>query len=823
MKKILGVLLLLAVIGIGAPKVHAITLDDLAKEISSLKSQIVDLKTQLSAAALNATKVGTSTQPKTTITPASCEWKNAADLTQTDGLAGQTCLDWAQSFAGSGITLNKVRTAGLKDPSLAEIGKCGYVDVPALLNSSSNLAGYSSLTEKPIRGSLHLPPNIAVSSFMVETQVCVPLIVEKSGIVDVSKPGTEILKSDIQKLDVPVSNFLSLSKNLYRGLSKDLEVMKLQDYLKANGYLNKSTGSSGDYGPKTETAVRSLQRALGVSAVGIVGPQTRTLLGGGASTDSTVKSNVLGQISMWYGKVNQHRDPNGQWMTDPDGSAGAGNYSQWGNDGWGDRKVEYCQRFWPGTTSVEEAGTATITTWHNAGNVGDYTSTKPVFSCVGSQIVTPTPSVITDRSTGGSGSIFPPGCTSGLGYSSTTGLPCSGSSLGGGTGTTPPSLCNSLTPSIRVISPNGGETYTAGQQVTVKWNDCNIPQDALVTIDLTYLTDYGFVSNNILLSPFTTINDGVEIVTLPSQPFNGQQFGLHYKISVFLVNSDTGDRSDNLFTINGPSTDVACTPTTAPYIKVISPNGGETFTAGQQITVKWTSCNALPTTQLDIQLYYLNPDVPGLNGYFGLNNMTLNDGEETVLVPDPATFGWLTGTHFKVRVRPIYTSPISEDMSDNLFTINNSPCSIQITKLTQANQTLFNTTNLEIYKFKLTNLSTSHPCFVDSNAFNITFFTSGQNSSISNFRLIDSESNQQYGWTIGVLPSSGILTIPNMNGWLTPGATKIFSFKTDVSGLPNFPGQYVATVMNSLIGHDSVTGTTINPAVPAEVQTMTTQ
>ena len=27
-------------------------------------------------------------------------------------------------------------------------------------------------------------------------------------------------------------------------------------------------------------------------------------------------------------------------------------YSQWGSEGWGDRKLEYCQRFWPDTVEI---------------------------------------------------------------------------------------------------------------------------------------------------------------------------------------------------------------------------------------------------------------------------------------------------------------------------------------------------------------------------------------------------------------------------------------------------------------------------------------
>ena len=86
------------------------------------------------------------------------------------------------------------------------------------------------------------------------------------------------------------------------------------------------------------------------------------------------------RISMWHGKVNQHNE-NGTWMTDPDGTAGAGNYAQFGNDGWGDRKLEYCQRFWPDTLAVEPMGAEEIV-FYTRGNAQAYLTTKPVWECV---------------------------------------------------------------------------------------------------------------------------------------------------------------------------------------------------------------------------------------------------------------------------------------------------------------------------------------------------------------------------------------------------------------------------------------------------------
>ena len=87
------------------------------------------------------------------------------------------------------------------------------------------------------------------------------------------------------------------------------------------------------------------------------------------------------RISIWYGKVNQHNE-NGTWMTDPDGSAGAGNFAQWGDDGWGDRKLEYCQRFWPDTVDVQLRENPEQIVFYTAGNQQAYLTTKPVWECV---------------------------------------------------------------------------------------------------------------------------------------------------------------------------------------------------------------------------------------------------------------------------------------------------------------------------------------------------------------------------------------------------------------------------------------------------------
>ncbi len=122
-----------------------------------------------------------------------------------------------------------------------------------------------------------------------------------------------------------------------------------------------------------------------------------------------------------------------------------------------------------------------------------------------------------------------------------------------------------------------------------------------------------------------------------------------------------------------------CLPTSAPSITVLSPNGGETYTAGQQITVKWRGCR-LPSDRVVVSLYNVtNNSYTYFSGTL-LDRSVPNSGSLTVNLPvQNSTFltltgsstSFVTGTNFKVRVNafPAEENTI-EDYSDSLFTIN---------------------------------------------------------------------------------------------------------------------------------------------------------
>jgi len=106
---------------------------------------------------------------------------------------------------------------------------------------------------------------------------------------------------------------------------------------------------------------------------------------------------------------------------------------------------------------------------------------------------------------------------------------------------------STTTPWLKVISPNGGETYTAGQQITVKWESCNIGGHPIgVVLNKANMNwDDG---NPIVFATGapedSTPNDGIETFTIPAS-VNPEQ----YKIGIQRDNSNYEDSSDNSFTI----------------------------------------------------------------------------------------------------------------------------------------------------------------------------------------------------------------------------------------------------------------------------------
>ena len=133
------------------------------------------------------------------------------------------------------------------------------------------------------------------------------------------------------------------------------------------------------------------------------------------------------------------------------------------------------------------------------------------------------------------------------------------------------------------------------------------------------------------------------------------------------------------------TTNSDCTPATTPWIKVLSPNGGETYTAGQKITVKWSSCKAIAPISIilikhDSSLPYNQSegqgDYAGFNlGGFNPNTGVSNTGSLQVTLPSISNANLTPGQHYFISIAGQDDSSIgsgfnARDYSDNLFTIN---------------------------------------------------------------------------------------------------------------------------------------------------------
>jgi hypothetical protein len=130
--------------------------------------------------------------------------------------------------------------------------------------------------------------------------------------------------------------------------------------------------------------------------------------------------------------------------------------------------------------------------------------------------------------------------------------------------------------SITLFSPNGGETYTAGNQITVKWQTKNVAPTAGIWIHLD-TADGRHLNNGDLVSSWTDApNNGEKTVTIPVDIPAGQ-----YKLAV-TVGQELEDVSDNYFTIT------SATPTITQEqarILVLQTWGGCTPDTCESVTV----------------------------------------------------------------------------------------------------------------------------------------------------------------------------------------------------------------------------------------------
>ncbi|MBK5215381.1 MAG: peptidoglycan-binding protein [Candidatus Pacebacteria bacterium] len=243
-------------------------------------------------------------------------------------------------------------------------------------------------------------------------------------------------------------------------------------------------------------------------------------------------------------------------------------------------------------------------------------------------------------------------------------LGCNGTTYSSTTGQACPE--GTVTPSITVLSPKGGETYIAGQQITVKWESKNV----VASIVGIMLVD----SNNLTTATtivYPTLNDGIETITLPE--VSGQNF------KIFITNDQTGGAYSNTFKI--VKLDITPVETETPSVTVLSPNGGEIYKQGAPIAISLSGGLYLTRVGLVYPDFDPNKPISDGNSVYWLHAAT-DAGKSYVW--DGLSYedqsGWRAGTgNYKIlAIRGDYgikCDPISNcayDISDNYFTIKSS-------------------------------------------------------------------------------------------------------------------------------------------------------
>ncbi len=107
-------------------------------------------------------------------------------------------------------------------------------------------------------------------------------LAETATTTEAMQAKVQFLTNQIKDLQAQVANLqagqiIKINKTLYLGLFGE-EVKLLQQILKTDPEIYPEGLITGFYGPKTEKAVKRLQKKLGIADVGIVGPQTRAKL-----------------------------------------------------------------------------------------------------------------------------------------------------------------------------------------------------------------------------------------------------------------------------------------------------------------------------------------------------------------------------------------------------------------------------------------------------------------------------------------------------------------------------------------------------------------
>ena len=174
---------------------------------------------------------------------------------------------------------------------------------------------------------------------------------------------------------------------------------------------------------------------------------------------------------------------------------------------------------------------------------------------------------------------------------------------------------------IIVVSPNGGETFTAGSVQVVTWSYNQNLISASSSFNIYLIGGPGATPETYTIGSYISLPSGSATSTILETDVIMPPTASAGLYRIMIDNSSVGgavytDYSDDYFTINAAT----------PSITVTSPNGGEVWVASSSQVITWTS-NATSTALVRIDL--LTPGGVVAHTF----SDTLNDGSETITVP----------------------------------------------------------------------------------------------------------------------------------------------------------------------------------------------
>lgn len=190
--------------------------------------------------------------------------------------------------------------------------------------------------------------------------------------------------------------------------------------------------------------------------------------------------------------------------------------------------------------------------------------------------------------------------------------------------------------SLRVTSPNGGETFVSvGDRLIVNWITTGLPEESLVDIEL---SRNGGITWELIIPD--TPNDGSAEWSITGAETSNALVRVTSRLDPNLQ-----DVSDNPFSL------------ATPTIRVVAPNGGEKLRSGEQAVIQWDG-TTLGKGTVDIQL-----SRDGGATWATIIAATANDGGQTWGVAGAGTT--------KARIRIIWNSQSSiRDDSNSNFSIS---------------------------------------------------------------------------------------------------------------------------------------------------------